>query len=178
MPNIKDYTIYKDNDLTISQIKSVIARTTAAANSRLNQLEKYGATGGLTYLKAIEYLRSQGRTTDRFSRSIKRSDSELRSEFNAMVDFLTGAGSTLREEREIGTVLKRLRKGNINGVEKLTPEEMRDVITFLQSYTYRFNIKKWYDSEQVIEEAVEKIESGVDVNDLLSEWNKFLEGEQ
>lgn len=175
MPAQKDYSIYKGMELSITQIKREMAKVTAAANSRLAQLEKISGVTTSAYVNAKVFFEEHNREKDRFSRSIKRSDTELRAEFDAMVRFLSASDSTLTGFRTLTELQRRFDKSRkqINGV--VTGENLQDVLDFLSSNLFTKNLRKYYDSNQIIDDFISRLDQKETPDEIKRDYQKYLD---
>lgn len=175
MPAQKDYSIYKEMELSIAQIKREMAKTAAAANSRLAQLEKISGVTTSAFVNAKTFFYEHQRSRDRFSRSIKRSDEEIRAEFDAMVDFLTAADSTLTGFRTLTELNRRFDKSKKPIYNDVTGEQLKDVVDFLNSKLFTKNLRKRWDSNQIIDDFLSRLDQHESKEDIMQEYQKFLD---
>lgn len=175
MPAQKDYSIYKDLDLSISQIKREMAKVTAAANSRLAQLEKVRGVTTSAYIDAKTFFYEHSRSRDRFSRSIKRDDSEIRAEFDAMVNFLNAADSTLSGFRALTELNRRFDKSKKPINNDVTGAHLQDVVDFLNSKLYTKNLRKYWDSNQIIDDFLSRLDQHETAEEIEEDYKNFLD---
>ena len=175
MPAQKDYSIYKDLELSISQIKSEMAKVTAAANSRLAQLEKVRGVTTSAYIDAKTFFYEHNRSRDRFSRSIKRDESEIRAEFDAMVNFLSAADSTLSGFRVLTELNRRFDKSKKPINNDVTGAHLQDVVDFLNSKLYTKNLRKYWDSNQIIDDFLSRLDQHETAEEIEEDYKKFLD---
>lgn len=176
MPNAKDYHIYQELDLSIEQIKRVLPKVAAAANSRLAKLEKVNARDQWEYGRVKEFFASQGREKNRFLKGIKRSDASIRQEWDTMIAFLSSPETTLEGYR-IAELQRRFdkSKNKING--EVTEDNYNVLYRFLTSNLYKKNLRKQVASEQIIDDFISKLnDSGIEFKDILDEYQDFLDG--
>lgn len=176
MPNSKDYSIYKEVDLSLDQIKRELPRVAQAANSRLAKLEKIHARDQWGYGRVKEFFASQGRTKDRFLKGVKRSDASIRQEWDMMIAFLNSPETTLEGYR-IAEVQRRFDKSKNKIDGEVTEDNYKDLYRFLTSNLYKKNLRKQVASDQIIDDFISKInDSGIELEDILEEYQKFLDG--
>ena len=175
MPAQKDYSIYKGMDLSIAQIKREMARTAAAANSRLALLEKIHGVTTQAFTDAKTFFYEHGRTRDRFSRSIKRDDSEIRAEFDAMVNFLTAADSTLTGFRALTELNRRFDKSKKTINNDVTGAHLQEVLDFLNSKLFTKNLRKYWDSNQIIDDFLSRLDQHESAEEIQEEYKNFLD---
>lgn len=175
MPNSKDYSIYKELDLSLDQIKRELPRVAQAANSRLAKLEKIHARDQWAYGRVKEFFAAQGREKNRFLKGVKRSNVSLRQEWDMMVAFLNSPETTL-EGYKIAELQRRFDKsGKING--KVIEDNYKDVYRFLSSNIYKKNLRKQVSSDQIIDDFISKLnDRGIEFEDILEEYEDFLDG--
>lgn len=175
MPSMKDYSIYKEMDLSIAQIKREMAKTAAAANSRLAQLEKIHGVTTQAFTDAKTFFYEHNRTRDRFSRSIKRDDSEIRAEFDAMVNFLNAADSTLSGFRTLTELNRRFGKSKKPINNSVTGAHLQEVVDFLNSKLYTKNLRKYWDSSQIIDDFLSRLDQRESAEEIQEEYKNFLD---
>ena len=176
MPNSKDYGIYQELDLSIGQIKRVLPKVAAAANSRLAKLEKVHARDQWEYGRVKEFFASQGREKNRFLKGIKRSDASIRQEWDTIIAFLSSPETTLEGYR-IAEMQRRFdkSKNKING--EVTEDNYKDLYRFLTSNIYKKNLQKQLASDQIIDDFISKLnDRGIEFKDILDEYQDFLDG--
>ena len=175
MPAQKDYSIYKEMDLSTAQIKREMAKTVAAANSRLAELEKIHGVTTQAFIDAKTFFYEHGRTRDRFSRSIKRDESEIRAEFDAMVKFLTAADSTLSGFRSLTELNRRFSKSKKPIDHYVKAEYMQELLDFLASKLYSKNLRKYWDSNQIIDDFLSRLEQGESTEEIVEDYKEYLD---
>lgn len=176
MPNPKDYRIYQELDLSLEQIKRVLPKVAAAANSRLAKLEKVNARDQWEYGRVKEFFASQGREKNRFLKGIKRSDASIRQEWDTMIAFLSSPETTLEGYR-IAELQRRFdkSKNKING--EVTEDNYNNLYRFLTSNIYKKNLRKLVASDQIIDDFISKLnDRGIEFEDILAEYEDFLDG--
>ena len=175
MPNSKDYSIYQELDLSLDQIKRVLPKVAAAANSRLAKLEKVHARDQWAYGRVKEFFASQGRPKDRFLKGVKRSDASIRQEWDMMIAFLNSPETTLEGYR-IAELQRRFDKsGKIN--EEVNESNYKDLYRFLTSNLYKKNLRRELDSNQIIDDFLLKMSDRTyDYEDIMQEYSEFLDG--
>lgn len=176
MPNSKDYSVYQEVDLSLEQIKRVLPKVAAAANSRLAKLEKVHARDQWEYGRVKEFFASQGREKNRFLKGIKRPDASIRQEWDTMIAFLSSPETTLEGYR-IAELQRRFdkSKNKING--EVTEDNYNDLYRFLTSNIYKKNLRKYVESDQIIDDFISKLnDRGIEFEDILDEYQDFLDG--
>lgn len=176
MPNSKDYRVYQELDFSLEQIKRVLPKVAAAANSRLAKLEKVHARDQWEYGRVKEFFASQGREKNRFLKGIKRSDASIRQEWDTMIAFLSSPETTLEGYR-IAELQRRFdkSKNKING--EVTEDNYNDLYRFLTSNIYKKNLRKYVESDQIIDDFISKLnDRGIEFEDILDEYQDFLDG--
>lgn len=177
MPQSKDYSIYQELDLSLDQIKRELPRVAQAANSRLAKLEKIHARDQWAYGRVKEFFASQGREKNRFLKGVKkRSDASIRQEWDAMVAFLNAPETTVSGYK-IAEFQRRFDKSKkkINAV--VTEDNYKDLYHFLSSNLYRKNLRKELESNQIIDDFVEKIDDPkLDYKDIKKDYQLYLDG--
>lgn len=176
MPNSKDYSIYQELDLSLEQIKRVLPKVAAAANSRLAKLEKIHARDQWAYGRVKEFFASQGREKNRFLKGMKRSEASIRQEWDTMIAFLSSPETTLEGYR-IAELQRRFdkSKNKING--EVTEDNYNDLYRFLTSNIYKKNLRKQVASDQLIDDFISKLnDRGIELEDILDEYQDFLDG--
>ncbi len=176
MPNSKDYSVYQEIDFSLEQIKRVLPKVAAAANSRLAKLEKVHARDQWEYGRVKEFFASQGREKNRFLKGIKRSDASIRQEWDTMIAFLSSPETTLEGYR-IAELQRRFdkSKNKING--EVTEDNYNDLYRFLTSNIYKKNLRKYVESDQIIDDFILKLnDRGIEFEDILDEYQDFLDG--
>lgn len=176
MPDSKDYSIYQELDLSLEQIKRVLPKVAAAANSRLAKLEKVHARDQWEYGRVKEFFASQGREKNRFLKGIKRSEASIRQEWDTMIAFLNSPETTLEGYR-IAELQRRFdkSKNKING--EVTEDNYNDLYRFLTSNIYKKNLRKLVASDQIIDDFISKLnDRRIEFEDILDEYRNFLDG--
>lgn len=176
MPNSKDYSIYQELDLSLDQIKRELPRVAQAANSRLAKLEKIHARDQWEYGRVKEFFASQGREKNRFLKGVKRSDASIRQEWDTIVAFLNAPETTVSGYKiaELQRKFDKYKK-KINAV--VTEDNYKDLYHFLTSNLYRKNLRKELESNQIIDDFVEKIdELKLDYKDIIKDYQLYLDG--
>ena len=176
MPKPKDYSIYQELDLSLEQIKRVLPKVAAAANSRLAKLEKVHARDQWEYGRVKEFFASQGREKNRFLKSMKRPDASIRQEWDTMIAFLSSPETTLEGYR-IAEMQRRFdkSKNKING--EVTEDNYKDLYRFLTSNLYKKNLRKQVTSDQIIDDFISKLnDRGIEFEDIIDEYQDFLDG--
>lgn len=176
MPKSKDYSIYRELDLSLDQIKRQLPRVAQAANSRLAKLEKIHARDQWAYGRVKEFFASQGRSKDRFLKGVKRSDASIRQEWDMMIAFLNSPETTLEGYR-IAELQRRFDKSKNKIDGKVTEDNYKDLYRFVTSHIYTKNLRKQVASEQIIDDFISKLhDSGIEFEDILEEYEEFLDG--
>lgn len=176
MPNPKDYSVYQEVDFSLEQIKRVLPKVAAAANSRLAKLEKVHARDQWEYGRVKEFFASQGREKNRFLKGIKRSDASIRQEWDAMIAFLSSPETTLEGYR-IAELQRRFDKSKNKMNGEVTEDNYKDLYRFLTSNIYKKNLRKYVESDQIIDDFISKLnDSGIEFEDILDEYQDFLDG--
>lgn len=176
MPRSKDYSIYQELDLSLEQIKRVLPKVAAAANSRLAKLEKIHARDQWEYGRVKEFFASQGRSKDRFLKGVKRSDASIRQEWDTMIAFLNSPETTLEGYR-IAELQRRFDKSKNKIYGEVTEDNYKDLYRFLTSNIYIKNLRKQVASDQIIDDFISKLhDSKIEFKDILEEYADFLDG--
>lgn len=176
MPNSKDYSIYRELDLSLDQIKRELPKVAQAANSRLAKLEKIHARDQWEYGRVKEFFASQGREKNRFLKGIKRSDASIRQEWDTMIAFLSSPETTLEGYR-IAEMQRRFDKSKKKIDGEVTEDNYKDLYRFLTSNIYKKNLRKQLASDQIIDDFISKLhDSGIEFEDILEEYEDFLDG--
>lgn len=176
MPNSKDYSIYQELDLSIGQIKRVLPKVAAAANSRLAKLEKIHARDQWEYGRVKEFFAAQGREKNRFLKGIKRSDASIRQEWDTMIAFLSSPETTLEGYR-IAELQRRFDKSKNKMNGEVTEDNYNDLYRFLTSNIYKKHLRKQVASDQIIDDFISKLnDRGLELEDILGEYQDFLDG--
>lgn len=175
MPQSKDYSIYKELDLSLDQIKRELPRVAQAANSRLAKLEKIYARDQWEYGRVKEFFASQGREKNRFLKGVKRSEASLRQEWDIMVAFLNAPETTLEGYR-IAELQRRFDKSG-KLTEKVTESNYKDLFKFFSSYLYQKNLRREFVSEDIVDDFMSKIkENDLDYDDIMHDYQQFIDG--
>lgn len=175
MPASKDYSIYKELDLSLDQIKRELPRVAQAANSRLAKLEKIHARDQWEYGRVKEFFASQGREKNRFLKGVKRSEASLRQEWDIMVAFLNAPETTLEGYR-IAELQRRFDKSG-KLTEKVTESNYKDLFKFFSSHLYQKNLRREFVSEDIIDDFMSKIkENDLDYDDIMHDYQQFIDG--
>lgn len=175
MSRSKDYSIYQEVDLSLSQIKKELPRVAAAANSRLAKLEKIHARDQWEYGRVKEFFASQGREKERFLKGVKRSEESIRQEWDTMIAFLNAPETTLEGYR-IAELQRRFDKSG-KLAEKVNESNYDDIYKFLSSNLYKKNLRREFDSNQIIDDFIAKInESDLDYNEIVDDYQQYIEG--
>lgn len=176
MPASKDYSVYQELDLSLEEIKRVLPKVAAAANSRLAKLEKVHARDQWEYGRVKEFFASQGREKNRFLKGIKRSDASIRQEWDTMIAFLSSPETTLEGYR-IAELQRRFDKSKNKINVEVTEDNYKDLYCFLTSNIYKKNLRKQVASDQIIDDFISKInDRGIEFEDILDEYQEFLDG--
>lgn len=176
MPNSKDYSIYQELDLSLEQIKRELPKVAQAANSRLAKLEKVHARDQWEYGRVKEFFASQGRSTDRFLKGVKRSEASIRQEWDMMIAFLNSPETTLEGYR-IAELQRRFNKSKNKIDGEVSEDNYKDLYRFLTSNIYKKNLRMLVASDQIIDDFISKLnDSGIELEDILEEYQKFLDG--
>lgn len=175
MPASKDYSIYKELDLSLDQIKRELPLVAQAANSRLAKLEKIHARDQWEYGRVKEFFASQGREKNRFLKGVKRSEASLRQEWDIMVAFLNAPETTLEGYR-IAELQRRFDKSG-KLTEKITESNYKDLFKFFSSHLYQKNLRREFVSEDIIDDFMSKIkENDLDYDDIMHDYQQFIDG--
>jgi hypothetical protein len=176
VPASKDYSVYQELDLSLEEIKRVLPKVAAAANSRLAKLEKVHARDQWEYGRVKEFFASQGREKNRFLKGIKRSDASIRQEWDTMIAFLSSPETTLEGYR-IAELQRRFDKSKNKINVEVTEDNYKDLYCFLTSNIYKKNLRKQVASDQIIDDFISKInDRGIEFEDILDEYQEFLDG--
>lgn len=176
MAQSKDYSIYKELDLSLEQIKRELPRVAQAANSRLAKLEKIHARDQWAYGSVKEFFASQGREKNRFLKGVKRSDASIRQEWDTMVAFLNAPETTVSGYK-IAELQRRFDKSKKKINVVVTEDNYKDMYHFLSSNLYRKNLRKELASNQIIDDVVEKIDDPkLDYKDIKKDYQLYLDG--
>lgn len=176
MAREKDYSIYNELDLSLTQIKRELPKVAAAANSRLAKLEKINARNQWEYGAAKEFFVSQGRERERFSKATRRSEASLRQEWEQLIAFMTAPETTVTGYK-IAEMQRRFDKSQrtING--EVTESNYKQLYDFLSSRLYQKHLRKALDSNQIIDDIISKInDPDISEKEMWDEYKQFLDG--
>lgn len=170
----KDYSIYRDLDIGVEEMRRQLPKLARVANQRLKELEKRGETR-FAYAKAMEYL-GEG---NRFSYSMRQSARETRAEFNALLEFLTAKSSTYTGLQEVfenarNRIEKRMQKQLEDPEFKIT--RWSDFEDFLKSSEFK-KLKSRIDSDQIFEDFAEALNEGEEYQDIIAGYREYLDTE-
>lgn len=176
MAQTKDYSIYKELDLSLEQIKRELPRVAQAANSRLAKLEKIHARDQWAYGSVKEFFASQGREKNRFLKGVKRTDESIRQEWDTMVAFLNAPETTVSGYK-IAELQRKFDKSKKKIKAVVTEDNYKDMYHFLSSNLYRKTLRKELASNQIIDDFVEKIDDPkLDYKDIEKDYRLYLDG--
>ena len=170
----KDYSIYRDLDIGVEEMRRQLPKLARVANQRLKELEKRGETR-FAYSKAMEYLGEN----NRFSYSMRQSARETRAEFNALLDFLTSKSSTYTGLQEVfenarNRIEKRIQKQMEDPDFKIS--RWNDFEEFLKSSEFK-KLKSRVDSDQIFEDFAEALNEGEEYQDIIAGYREYLDTE-
>lgn len=170
----KDYSIYRDLDIGVEEMRHQLPKLARVANQRLKELEKRGETR-FAYSKAMEYLGEN----NRFSYSMRQSARETRAEFNALLDFLTSKSSTYTGLQEVfenarNRIEKRIQKQTEDPEFRIT--RWNDFEEFLKSSEFK-KLKSRVDSDQIFEDFAEALNEGEEYQDIIAGYREYLDTE-
>lgn len=170
----KDYSIYRDLDIGLEEMRRQLPKLARVANQRLKELEKRGETR-FAYSKAMEYLGEN----NRFSYSMRQSARETRAEFNALLDFLTSKSSTYTGLQEVfenarNRIEKRIQKQMEDPEFKIS--RWNDFEEFLKSSEFK-KLKSRVDSDQIFEDFAEALNEGEEYQDIIAGYREYLDTE-
>lgn len=170
----KDYSIYRDLDIGVEEMRRQLPKLARVANQRLKELEKRGETR-FAYSKAMEYLGEN----NRFSYSMRQSARETRAEFNALLDFLTSKSSTYTGLQEVfenarNRIEKRIQKQTEDPEFRIT--RWNDFEEFLKSSEFK-KLKSRVDSDQIFEDFAEALNEGEEYQDIIAGYREYLDTE-
>lgn len=170
----KDYSIYRDLDIGLEEMRRQLPKLARVANQRLKELEKRGETR-FAYSKAMEYLGEN----NRFSYSMRQSARETRAEFNALLDFLTSKSSTYTGLQEVfenarNRIEKRIQKQMEDPDFKIS--RWNDFEEFLKSSEFK-KLKSRVDSDQIFEDFAEALNEGEEYQDIIAGYREYLDTE-
>lgn len=170
----KDYSIYRDLDIGLEEMRRQLPKLARVANQRLKELEKRGETR-FAYSKAMEYLGEN----NTFSYSMRQSARETRAEFNALLDFLTSKSSTYTGLQEVfenarNRIEKRIQKQMEDPEFKIS--RWNDFEEFLKSSEFK-KLKSRVDSDQIFEDFAEALNEGEEYQDIIAGYGEYLDTE-
>lgn len=170
-PNIPG-TELKAADLSAASAASVLRQLAKRANQRLVRLERAGQTQ-YAYGIAKKYLQDIGR--NRFAETEKRiknlSRSQLSSEINAAIEFLTAKTSTLSGIKAVQkSAVDRLRAMGYN-------IDNGDFFAFLKSDEYKAALRK-ITSDEIMRQLDEALYTGVSLDTIIADYRDYLSGEK
>lgn len=170
----KDYSIYRDLDIGLEEMRRQLPKLARVANQRLKELEKRGEIR-FAYSKAMEYLGEN----NRFSYSMRQSARETRAEFNALLDFLTSKSSTYTGLQEVfenarNRIEKRIQKQMEDPDFKIS--RWNDFEEFLKSSEFK-KLKSRVDSDQIFEDFAEALNEGEEYQDIIAGYREYLDTE-
>lgn len=170
-PNIPG-TELKAADLSAASAASVLRQLAKRANQRLVRLERAGQTQ-YAYGIAKKYLQDIGR--NRFAETEKRiknlTRSQLTSEINAAIEFLTAKTSTLSGIKAVQkSAVDRLRGMGYN-------VDNGDFFAFLKSDEYKAALRK-ITSDEIMRQLDEALYTGVSLDTIIADYRDYLSGEK
>lgn len=170
-PNIPG-TELKAADLSAASAASVLRQLAKRANQRLVRLERAGQTQ-YAYGIARKYLQDIGR--NRFAETGKRiknlTRSQLTSEINVAIEFLTAKTSTLSGIKAVQkSAVERLRSMGYN-------VENGDFFAFLKSDEYKAALRK-ITSDEIMRQLDEALYTGVSLDTIIADYRDYLSGEK
>lgn len=177
---MKDYSMYRDMNLSPEQMRRQLKTLTKVANQRLRALEARGVDY-FAYDKASEYFDSVHREANRFSYDLKRSNRDIAKEFNAIIEFLSSKSSTWTGLQESYRAAETRIVNKINaerakrGEESLGGFDWELFSMFLKSSQWKA-LKSKVDSDQVMEDIALSIEQGIPMEEVLDDYQEFLNG--
>lgn len=177
---MKDYSMYRDMDLSPEQMRRQLKTLSKVANQRLRALEARGVDY-FAYDKASEYFDSVHREANRFSYDLKRSNRDIEKEFNAIVEFLSSKSSTWTGLQATYRRAQERIENNINNERRQRGESAIDVSDwetfsmFLKSSQWKA-LKSKVDSTQIMEDFALSLEQGIPLEELLDDYQDFLNG--
>lgn len=177
---MKDYSMYRDMNLSPEQMRRQLKTLTKVANQRLRALEARGVDY-FAYDKASEYFDSVHREANRFSYDLKRSNRDIEKEFNAIVEFLSSKSSTWTGLQATYRRAQERIENNINNERRQRGESAIDVSDwetfsmFLKSSQWKA-LKSKVDSTQIMEDFALSLEQGIPLEELLDDYQDFLNG--
>lgn len=177
---MKDYSMYRDMNLSPEQMRRQLKTLTKVANQRLRALEARGVDY-FAYDKAAEYFDSVHRESNRFSYDLKRSNRDIAKEFNAIIEFLSSKSSTWTGLQATYRKAQERIEDNINrereqrGESAIDISEWETFSMFLKSSQWKA-LKSKVDSTQIMEDFALSIEQGIPLEELLDDYQEFLNG--
>lgn len=170
-PNIPG-TELKAADLSAASAASVLRQLAKRANQRLVRLERAGQTQ-YAYGIAKKYLQDIGR--NRFAETEKRiknlTKSQLTSEINVAIEFLTAKTSTLSGIKAVQkSAVDRLREMGYN-------VDNGDFFAFLKSDEYKAALRK-ITSDEIMRQLDEALYNGVSLDTIIADYRDYLAGEK
>lgn len=174
----KDYSMYKDMQLSNEQMRAQLYKLARVANSRLSELEKHNEMR-FAYEKAMEFFDDRTPGKNRFSTSQRQTDKELRREFNAIVEFLSSKSSTITG---LKLVYENARKRIEKQIQKSLEDEnfkitnWKEFETFLKSKEWK-KLKKRVDSDQVMEDFALALQEDTPIEEIYAGYREFLDTE-
>lgn len=170
-PNIPG-TELKAADLSAASAASVLRQLAKRANQRLVRLERASQTQ-YAYGIAKKYLQDIGR--NRFAETEKRiknlTRSQLTSEINAAIEFLTAKTSTLSGIKAVQkSAVDRLRAMGYN-------VDNGDFFAFLKSDEYKAALRK-ITSDEIMRQLDEALYTGVSLDTIIADYRDYLSGEK
>lgn len=170
-PNIPG-TELKAADLSAASAASVLRQLAKRANQRLVRLERAGQTQ-YAYGIAKKYLQDIGR--NRFAETEKRiknlTRSQLTSEINAAIEFLTAKTSTL-------SGIKAVQKSAVDRLQGMGYNvDNGDFFAFLKSDEYKAALRK-ITSDEIMRQLDEALYTGVSLDTIIADYRDYLSGEK
>lgn len=170
-PNIPG-TELKAADLSAASAASVLRQLAKRANQRLVRLERAGQTQ-YAYGIAKKYLQDIGR--NRFAETEKRiknlTRSQLTSEINAAIEFLTAKTSTL-------SGIKAVQKSAVDRLQAMGYNiDNGDFFAFLKSDEYKAALRK-ITSDEIMRQLDEALYNGVSLDTIIADYRDYLSGEK
>lgn len=177
---MKDYSMYREMNLSPEQMRRQLKTLTKVANQRLRALEARGIDY-FAYDKASEYFDSVHRESNRFSYDLKRSNRDIAKEFNAIVEFLSSKSSTWtglqatyrRAQERIENIINNERRQR--GESAIDVSDWETFSMFLKSSQWK-GLKSKVDSTQIMEDFALSIEQGIPLEEILDDYQEFLNG--
>ena len=174
----KDYSMYKDMELTNDQMRAQLRKLARVANSRLLELEKHNEMR-FAYERALEFFDNHTPGKNRFSTSQSQSNAEIRKEFNAIIDFLSSKSSTISG---LNMVFDNARKRIENQIKDSTGDEnfkitnWKEFEAFLKSSEWK-KLRKRVDSDQVMEDFALALQEETPIDEIYAGYHEFLDTE-